>query len=140
VVRGDQQIHGKDYFDTYAPVVSWTTVWTLLKMACVLKLQTQQIDYTLAFCQASLDEPIYVEMHQSYQVPGKVLKLKRSLYGLAVAPKLFFETLKEALEKRGFVPSKTDPCMFVHPKMMCLVYVDDCLFFSKDASDIDQMI
>ena len=140
VVRGDQQIHGIDYFDTYAPVVSWTTVRTLLTMSCVLGLETKQIDYTLAFCQATLDDPIYVEMPQSFQVPGKVLKLKKSLYGLAVAPKLFFETLKEALEVRGFVPSKTDPCMFVHDKMVCLVYVDDCLLFGKDASDIDKMI
>ena len=30
--------------------------------------------------------------------------------------------------------------MFVHKKMICLVYVDDCLFFGKDAKDIDWMI
>jgi hypothetical protein len=140
VVRGDQQVYGVDYFDTYAPVVSWTTVRTLLTMSCVLGLETKQIDYTLAFCQATLERPIYVEMPQNYQIKGKVLMLKKSLYGLAVAPKLFFETLKEALEARGFVPSKTDPCMFVHKKMICLVYVDDCLFFGKDMSDIDKMI
>jgi hypothetical protein len=140
VVRGDQQVHGIDYFDTYAPVVSWSTVRTLLTMSCVLGLESKQIDYTLAFCQANLDEPVYVEMPQSFQVPGMVLKLKKSLYGLAVAPKLFFETLKEALESRGFVPSKIDPCMFVHGKMICLIYVDDCLFFSKSMKDIDGMI
>jgi hypothetical protein len=140
VVRGDQQVHGIDYFDTYAPVVSWTTVRTLLTMSCVLGLETKQIDYTLAFCQATLDEPVYVDMPQSYQVSGKVLKLKKSLYGLAIAPKLFFETLKEALEYRGFVPSKTDPCMFVHKKMICLVYVDDCLFFGKNIQNINDMI
>jgi hypothetical protein len=109
-------------------------------MSCVLGLETKQIDYTLAFCQATLDKPIYVEMPPGYQITGKVLKVKKSLYGLAVAPKLFFETLKEALEARGFVPSKTDPCMFVHKHMICLVYVDDCLFFGKEASEIDKMI
>jgi hypothetical protein len=57
--RGDQQVHGVDYFDTYAPVVSWTTVRTLLTMSCLLGLETQQVDYTLAFCQAVLDDPIY---------------------------------------------------------------------------------
>jgi hypothetical protein len=140
VVRGDQQVQGIDYFDTYAPVVSWSTVRTLLTMSCVLGLESKQIDYTLAFCQADLDKPIYVEMPQSFAVSGQVLMLKKSLYGLAIAPKLFFETLKEALESRGFVPSKIDPCMFVHKKMICLVYVDDCLFFGKDGKDIDSMI
>ena len=57
-----------------------------------------------------------------------------------MAPKLFFETLKEALEARGFPPSKTDSSMFVHKKMICLVYVDDCLFFGKEVTDIDKMI
>jgi hypothetical protein len=109
-------------------------------MSCVLGLETKQIDYTLAFCQATLDKPIYVEMPQCYQQSGKVLKLQRSLYGLAVAPKLFFETLQAALKSRGFVPSKTDPCMFVHKKMTCLVYVDDCLFFGKHIADINSMI
>jgi hypothetical protein len=30
--------------------------------------------------------------------------------------------------------------MSVHKDMICLVYVDDSLFFSKDKSDIDKMI
>mgnify|MGYP003551355284 FL=1 len=29
-VRGDQQIRGVDFFDTYAPVVGWSTVRLLL--------------------------------------------------------------------------------------------------------------
>ena len=64
-------------------------------MSCVLGLETKQIDITLAICQSTLDEPIYVKMPQSLQISGKVLKLKKSLYGLAVAPKLFFKTLSE---------------------------------------------
>jgi len=30
--------------------------------------------------------------------------------------------------------------MSVHKDMICLVYVDDSLFFSKDKSNIDKMI
>ena len=138
--RGDQQIKNVDYFDTDAPVVSWSTVRTLLTISCVLGLDTKQVNYTLAFCQAKLNNPIYIDSPQGYQQSGKVLRLKKSLYGLTVAPKLFFETLTEALGKRGFVASTTDPCMFVHKYMICLVYVDDCLFFSKDKSNIDKII
>jgi len=122
--RGDQQIN-VDFFDTYAPVVSWSTVQTLLTISCVLGLETKQVDNTLAFCQAKLDNPIYIDFPQGYQQSGKVLRRKKSLYGLTVAPKFFFETLTEALGKRGFVASTTDPCMFVHKDMICLVYVDD---------------
>ena len=34
--RGDRQIHGVDFFDTYAPVVSWTTVRLMLILSIEL--------------------------------------------------------------------------------------------------------
>ncbi len=33
-----------------------------------------------------------------------------------------------------------EPCMFVKGDMICLVYVDNCLFFAKDESKIDDLI
>ena len=56
------QIEGVDYFETYAPVVQWSTVRTLLVMSIVLGLATKQIDYSNAFCQADIDKEVYVEM------------------------------------------------------------------------------
>jgi hypothetical protein len=44
-VRGDCQIDNVDVFDTYAPVVSWTTLRLLLILSVVLSLATQQVDY-----------------------------------------------------------------------------------------------
>ena len=32
------------------------------------------------------------------------------------------------------------PCLCVHLKMICLLFIDDCLFFAKDESDINGMI
>ena len=54
-VRGDQQVDGVDVFETFAPVVTWITVRILLILSMILQLQTQQMDYTNAFCQAPLD-------------------------------------------------------------------------------------
>jgi hypothetical protein len=140
VCRGDQQIKGVDFFDPYAPVVSWTTVRTLLTMSCVLGLETKQVDYTLAFCQAYLDEPVYCEMPPRFTQKGHVLKLKKSLYGLSQAPLLFFEAIRGAMIDRGFRPSDNDECLFIHKDMICLIWVDDCLFFSREEGHIDDMI
>ena len=65
-MRGDQQIEGIDLFDTYAPVVSWTTVRFLLVLSVVLKLATKQVDYVSAFIQAYIHDDIYVEMPRGF--------------------------------------------------------------------------
>ena len=44
-VRGDQQIEGIDFFDTFAPVVQWSTVRMLLVLSLTLGLATKQVDY-----------------------------------------------------------------------------------------------
>ena len=139
-VRGYEQIEGVDYFDTYAPVVSWTTVRLLLVLSIVLNLFTCQVDYTAAFAQAPVTDDIYVEMPRGFKQPGKVLKLKRSLYGLKQSSRNWFQHLQQGLKRQGFVPSTNDPCLFIHPKVICLTYVDDCLFFAKSNEDIHNMI
>ena len=52
VARGDQQIEGVDYFDSFSPVVQWSTIRLLLILSIMLGLETVQVDYTLAFVQA----------------------------------------------------------------------------------------
>jgi hypothetical protein len=139
-VRGDQQIEGVDFFDTFAPVVAWSTVRLLLILSVILGLATKQVDYTLAFVQADLEDDVYVRMPKLFEHPGYVYKLKKSVYGLRQAPLNFFLSLKDGLEARGFVQSKYDPCLFVSEKVICLCYVDDCLFFAKDDADIVDVI
>jgi hypothetical protein len=55
--RGDRQIEGVDFFETFAPVVNWTTVRLLLVVSIILGLKTCQADYTAAFVQAPIDQP-----------------------------------------------------------------------------------
>ena len=101
------------------------------------------MDYTLAFVQAKLDgkdPPIFIEMPRMFEKPGHVLKLKRSLYGMRQSPLNFYLHLKNGLEQRGFKQSKIDPCLFYSGKVICLIYVDDCLFFAKNSSEIDSII
>ena len=139
-VRGDQQIEGVDFFETYAPVVQWSTVRLLLVMSLVLGLATKQVDYTLAFVHADIDDEVYVEMPYLFSTEGYVLRLRKSLYGLRQAPLSFFKLLKSGLEARGFVQSKYEPCLFKSKDCICLTYVDDCLFYSRSADIIDKYL
>ena len=139
-VRGDQQIEGVDVFDTYAPVVSWITVRLLLVMSIVFNLCTQQVDYTNAFCQAPLDQTIFVELPGGFEAPNKVLLLKQSVYGLRQSPLNFYKHLRQGLESRGFIKSDYDDCLFTSGDIMVLFWVDDCIFYSDTDKAIDKLI
>jgi hypothetical protein len=156
VARGDKQIEGVDYFDTYAPVINWQTVRLLLILSVILGLSTKQVDYTAAFLHAPIDKDpdwdqlteeerarrgVFVEMPRGFHEAGKVLKLKKSLYGLKQSPWSFFQHLKSKLEAVGFESATdVDPCLFISDKVICLVFVDDTLLYSPKAEYIDEVL
>jgi hypothetical protein len=100
-------------------------------MSILLNLSTKQVDYIAAFIQSDID---------TFAKPGKVLKLKKSLYELKQSPRNHFLNLKGKLEDLGFVASKADTCLFVSDKVIGLVYVDDTLLYAHDMQDIDDII
>ena len=69
-----------------------------------------------------------------------VLTLKRSMYGLRQSPRNFFKHLKKNLEIAGFVQSENDPCLFISDNVICVCYVDDCLWWSPEQRYIDEAI
>jgi hypothetical protein len=87
-VCGNFQVKGIDFFETWAPVVQWTTVRAMIILAAKKKLCTAQADITAAFVHAPLDEGEEIYVHQPqgrvYGKPGEfVLKLNRSVYGIS---------------------------------------------------------
>jgi hypothetical protein len=115
----------------------------MLIMSIIFDLATLQVDYTAAFVHADIDKPpnwetmtelekersgVNIEMPRGFGEDGKVLKLKKSLYGLKQSPSNFFLHLKGKLEKVGFTQSENDPCLFMNDKVIFIVYVDDTLF------------
>jgi hypothetical protein len=79
-------------------------------------------------------------MPREFGEDGKVLKLKKSLYGLKQSPMNFFLQLKGKVEKVGFTQSENDPCLFMNDNVICIVYVDDTLFYYPKESYILEAI
>jgi hypothetical protein len=95
--RGDKQTERVDFFETYAPVVQWSTIRLLLSIVLTEGWMTRQVDYTNAFAQAELKEEVYDENPRLFgpkSASDKVLHLLKSLYGLRQTPHTFFEKLK----------------------------------------------
>ena len=137
--RGYEQVEGIDYFETFAPVVQWVTIRLILVMTVLLGLENQQIDYTAAFVQAPIDTDVYIQMPKLFASEGKVWKLKKSIYGLKQSPRNYFLHLKGKLEKLGFTQSTADPCLFISPTVICLVYVDDALLVYRDTKAVTDL-
>ena len=124
-------------------MVNWITVRTLLALSHIHKLHSRSIDFVLAFPQAKLDTPVYMELPFGFQSDDrgrKVLRLKRSLYGLKQASNNWFEHLIQGLDQRNFVPSTIDPCLWYNEDTILLIYVDDVIIFSRHNNSIDNLI
>ncbi len=78
--RGDQQIEGVYFFETYVPVVQWTTVRLMQILEILLELKSKKGGVTPAFFHADLEkiEEVYLKMPRGLEKPGKVLKLKKT--------------------------------------------------------------
>lgn len=141
--HGGMQRWGENYWETYAPVVNWLSVRTLLVLSILLPLETRSIDFVLAFPQAKLDVDVYMEVPVGFTVDQSrryVLKLEKNLYGLKQAAYNWYELLKSGLESRNFKQSKADNCVFFRHDAIILTYVDDCIIFTKEKAIADDII
>ena len=54
-------------------------------LAAIYSLEVEQLDVQNAFLSADLKEDVDIRLPEGYTVPGKVCKLKKTLYGLVKA-------------------------------------------------------
>ena len=119
---------------------------SMLILQFILGLKSQSIDFTNAFAQADIPsgKTFLIELPWDFKSEGGqhdvFLKLKKSLYGQAEAARLWYEKLRDGLLERGFVMRKVDPCLFMSKTVICVIYVDDCLFWARSQSDIDNVM
>jgi hypothetical protein len=125
-IRGDLQ--DDTGAETFAPVVAWSSVRFFLILSLTLSWITCSIDFSNAFIQATLPEPIWVHLPRGFHSdrPGKTcLKLEKSVYGISIAPRLWYQHLLAALLKLGLTQSAHDPCLLYKKDLMVICYVDD---------------
>ncbi|KXJ67927.1 hypothetical protein RP20_CCG007465 [Aedes albopictus] len=113
MIKGFSQVKGVDYNETYATVVRCATVRYLMVLAARMNLKVQQIAATTAFLQGDLEsEEIFMEQPEGFvdqQAPTKVCKLKKALYGLEQASRVWNLKLDAELKRIGL---KHDTCVY----------------------------
>ena len=143
VALGCRQIPGIDYNETFAPVVSMTTIRTILSLVAHLDLELQQMDVVTAFLNGDLTEDIYMAIPEGLksETPNnKVCKLLKSLYGLKQAPRQWYAKMHNFLLGIGFISSQNDPCLYTRHLgtgiIFIALYVDDLLIAGNSLPEI----
>ena len=130
---------------TYASVVSRDTVRIALTIAALNDLEVKASDIQNAFLTAPCEEKIWTILGPEFGVEeGSKAKIVRALYGLKSAGGSFGRHLADCMRTLGYTSSKGDPDLWFRAKTRpsdnlryyeyVLLYVDDCLCVSHDAT------
>jgi hypothetical protein len=140
VARGFSQMWGTDYTDTFAPTMRFDTLRLFLVIVALEDLECHQVNVNNAFTESFLKEKIYMKPPPGVDLlPGQVLLIRRSLYGLKQAARDWYERCMRELAKLGFEKTPADPCMLRHrgKNIILLVYVDDISIAARSMKDIN---
>ncbi|CAI7906372.1 unnamed protein product, partial [Closterium sp. NIES-54] len=145
VAKGYQQKEKVDYKELFASVVKPTTLRTLLAGAAIKGWVVKQMDVTTAFLNGVLEEEIFMVQPEGFDDGnGRVLRLKKALYGLNQAPRQWYLKLRGVLEEIGFTPSTADHSLFMlgegEQRSFMVVYVDDILIFSPSSDLVTEVM
>jgi hypothetical protein len=142
-VHGGKQTKGINYWDTYAPLVQWSTTRLFLTMSVLRDWYCRQLDFVLAYTQADAECELYMEIPRGFTVEGNpkeyALRLLKNLYGLKQAGRVWNLHLTRQLLDLGFTQSEVDPCVFYRGNCVLLIYCDDTLMMGPSAEELDEV-
>jgi hypothetical protein len=137
--KGYAQVEGVDFEETFAPVARLEAIRMFLAFSSYKKFKVYQMDVKSAFLNGNLEEEVYIEKPEGFQLNNKgdyVCKLKKSLYGIKQAPRSWYERIDSYLQVQGLKRGSTDNniyCKIVGNNMIIVeAYVDDIIFGSDD--------
>ena len=136
-------MHGIDYEETFAPTLRLDSLRMILAFAAYFGFEIEQMDVPDAYLKGELNEVIYMEVPQGYELPTRqqdhILHLLRPLYGLKQSGRKWNVKAKKHLKSIGFNPISSDNCVFVNTstRVIIALYVDDILIFAKSLTTIN---
>jgi len=130
-----------DYEETFVIVAKMTVIRTLIVVASVYQWHISQLDVKSAFLNGDLQENVYMTPPPSVSHESEyVCKLKKALYELKQAPRVWFEKFSIVISSLGFISISHDfaifiKCINVGPIILSL-FIDDMIINGDDINDI----
>ncbi|KAJ8886904.1 hypothetical protein PR048_013116 [Dryococelus australis] len=126
--------------NVYAPGARLPTICLLISIAVSIKWKIRQPDVPTAFLDGYMDDDIYIKIPCGVKnEPGKVLKLKRFLYGLRSALRKWNERFHNFVVTRGMKRSASDFCLYFGENVWFIICVDDMLI-TGEKTEVENLI
>jgi len=149
VAQGFSQIDGVDYDDTYAPVARLPASRAIIAMANRLNLELHQVDIKGAYLNGELNdnEVLYMQHPPGYRARdagGRVLRLKKTLYGLKQSGRRWYQKLSSIFDTLNFSKCSVDQAVFYkldkakNEITVVAVHVDDCTIAASNLTLIEE--
>jgi hypothetical protein len=139
VARGFSQVEGIDYDETFAPVARYTSIRTVMAIVAEMGWRIHQMDVKTAFLNGILEEEVYIEQPQGFELYGReshVCRLWKALYGLKQAPQAWYSRIDSYLQQLGFEKSEADPNLYYlvegEDPIILVLYVDDLFITGEE--------
>ena len=149
VAQGFSQIDGIDFDDTYAPVARLASSRAIIAMANRLCLELHQVDIKGAYLNGELNDNEVLYMHhppgyKPRDAGNRVLRLKKTLYGLKQSGRHWYQKLSSIFESLGFLKCSVDQAVFYKQDKsksevtVVAVHVDDCTIAASNLTLIEE--
>jgi hypothetical protein len=103
------------------------------------------MDVKSAFLNGDLKEEVYVCQPTGFVIAGqegKVLRLRKAMYGLRQAPRAWNSKLNDTLKKMDYTQSEHDHAMYRHSHnddiLLVEVYVDDLVITGSSLAVVEE--
>ena len=123
-----------------------TTVRTVIAIAVAKGWHLHQMDVKNAFFQGELKEEVYMIQPPGFEScvhPKSVCRLKKPLYVLKQAPRVWHSTITRYLHQIGFRMSKSDNSLYIQHELdspiVIILYLDDLVIGGKDLAEINKV-
>jgi len=145
VAKGNTQIEGIDYQETFSPTAKLTTLRCLLIVASARGWFIHQLDIHNAFLHGDLSKVVYMDPPPSLQRQGEHLVCcpNKSLYGLKQAFHNWFSKFSTSIQAAGFQQSETYYSLFTRVNgnslTAVLIYIEDILIIGNSLDEINSL-
>ena len=113
----------------------------MVALAIEHEIYLHQMDVSSAYLNGDLHDTVYMKQPPYFEdrnCPDKVVKLKKSLYGLKQSGRKWNTKLDSVLKGIKFKPCISDPCIYVKNNVYSIIvlYVDDLIFGSSSMNEL----